>query len=62
MATDETIVVRRVARVPGEQISSVMARDHLATKEDIPEMVKAVVDQLKPMLGGTETPGKCLAW
>ena len=30
------------------------------TKEDIPEMVKAVVDQLKPTLGGTETPGKNL--
>ena len=28
------------------------------TREDIPAMVKAVVDELKPTMDGTETPGK----
>ena len=30
----------------------------LLTREDILELVRAVVDELKPMLEGMETPGK----
>ena len=66
MATDETSGStsgpgsRRTDTERGEASSESGSRP--LTKEDIPEMVKAVVDQLKPTLGGTvtETPGKNL--